>query len=196
MLINQCHLLTTHCMNRNTQAINQEEGSSTHHVFWKAWRTCSGCPASFPLCWSSWRITETRKHRTLKHSVNSVIFSFNQKICNYKCTHFSSNIRIREQSTRLAHQSIALIKGEKAVILPRFLSKSPKKSKRQNWISESKPALSLWEYKNTTGPWHTISETAKSTGITRRQSTKLKSFIFAYWIPPLSTYRFLLYSIY
>ena len=26
-------------------------------VFWKAWRTCSGYPASFPLCWSFWWIS-------------------------------------------------------------------------------------------------------------------------------------------
>ena len=33
------------------------------HVFWKAWRTCSGCPASFPLCWSSWRISLRGRER-------------------------------------------------------------------------------------------------------------------------------------
>ena len=80
MLINQCHLLTTHCMNCNTQAINQEEGSSTHHVFWKAWRTCSGYPASFPLCWSSWRITGRWRFPGFKVLKKTPIYTVQRKI--------------------------------------------------------------------------------------------------------------------
>ena len=50
------------------------------HVFWKAWRTCSGCPASFPLCWSSWRITGRWRFPGFKVLKKTPIYTVQRKI--------------------------------------------------------------------------------------------------------------------